>query len=63
MRWARNVAVWGRGDLRTAFLDKYESKRSLVKPNCGWKNNIKVHPKEMGWAGMDWINLAPNWSK
>jgi hypothetical protein len=37
--------------------------RSLGNPKCRWKNNIKVHPKEMRWEGMDWINLAQNWSK
>jgi hypothetical protein len=23
-----------------------------------WENNIKINPQEVGWGGMDWIDLA-----
>ena len=35
-----------------------EGKRPVGNPRQRWKNNIKVDLKEVGWWGMDWINLA-----
>jgi len=35
-----------------------EGKRSVGNSRHTWKNNIKVDLKEVGWWGMDWINLA-----
>jgi hypothetical protein len=32
----------------------------LGRPRCRWKNNIKIHLLEVGWGGMDWIDLAQN---
>jgi hypothetical protein len=28
------------------------------RPRCGWVNNIKMNLREIGWDGMDWIDLA-----
>ena len=28
-----------------------------------WKDNIKVGPNEIGWEGMDWINMAQDRDK
>jgi hypothetical protein len=25
---------------------------------CGWEDNIKIDLREIGWDGMDWIDLA-----
>jgi hypothetical protein len=33
-------------------------KRPLRRPRCRWVDNIKMHPREIGWGGMDWIKLA-----
>lgn len=33
-------------------------KEPLGRPTCRWKNNIKIHLIEIGWNGVDWINLA-----
>jgi hypothetical protein len=27
---------------------------------CRWVDNIKMDLREMGWDGMDWIDLAQN---
>jgi hypothetical protein len=27
---------------------------------CRWVDNIKIDPREIGWGGMDWIDLAQN---
>jgi hypothetical protein len=35
-----------------------EGKRHLGIPKCGWVDNIKIDLREIGWGGMDWIDLA-----
>jgi hypothetical protein len=35
-----------------------EGKRPLERPRRKWKDNIKMDLQEMGWRGMDWIDLA-----
>ena len=37
---------------------KPEGKRPLGRPRSRWEDNIKVDLQEVGWYGMDWINLA-----
>ena len=32
--------------------------RPLGKPRRRWKHNVKMDLREVGWGGMDWINLA-----
>jgi hypothetical protein len=31
--------------------------RPLGRPRCRWVDNIKMYPREIGWGGMDWIDL------
>ena len=35
-----------------------EGKRSFERPGHRWKDNIKMDLQEVGWGGMDWIDLA-----
>jgi hypothetical protein len=35
-----------------------ERKRPLGRPRCRWVGNIKMDFREIGWGGMDWINVA-----
>jgi hypothetical protein len=35
-----------------------EGKRPLGRPGCRWVDNIKIDVTEIGWDGMDWIDLA-----
>jgi transposase len=35
-----------------------ERKRPLGRPRCRWVDNIKMYLREVGWDGMDWIDLA-----
>jgi hypothetical protein len=35
-----------------------EGKRPLGRQICGWVDNIKMDCREIGWDGMDWIDLA-----
>jgi hypothetical protein len=39
---------------------KSERKRPLGRPRHRWEDKIKMDLQEMGWEGMDWIELAPN---
>jgi hypothetical protein len=34
------------------------SKRTLGRPRRRWVDNIKMDLREIGWDGVDWIDLA-----
>jgi hypothetical protein len=40
------------------LVGKPAGKRPLGRPRCRWEDNIKINLKEVGWGGMDWIELA-----
>jgi hypothetical protein len=49
------------GEKRSAYrkmLGKPEGKRPLGRPRRRWVNNINMDVREIGWDGMDWIDLA-----
>jgi hypothetical protein len=51
------------GDRRSAYrvlVGRYEGKRPFERARHGWDNNIKIVLQEVGWGGMDWIDLAQN---
>jgi hypothetical protein len=59
MRGAWHVAHIGEN--RNAYrllMGKLEEKRTLERPRRRWENSIKMDLKEIGWDGMDWIDLA-----
>jgi hypothetical protein len=35
-----------------------EWKRPLGRPRRRWMDHIKMDVREIGWGGMDWIDLA-----
>jgi hypothetical protein len=37
---------------------KPEGKRPPGKPRRGWEDNIKIDVQEVGYGGVDWIELA-----
>jgi hypothetical protein len=39
-------------------MGKPEGKRPLGRPGSRWEDNIEVDLKEVGWGGMEWIDLA-----
>jgi hypothetical protein len=44
---------------RNAYrVGKPEGKRPLGRPRRSWVDNIKADHREIGWDGMDWIELA-----
>jgi hypothetical protein len=59
MRWAGHVAKMG--EKRNAYrilVGKPEEKRPLGRPRRRWEDNIIMDVREIGWGGMDWIDLA-----
>jgi hypothetical protein len=59
MRWAGHIARMG--EKRNAYrilVGKPEVKRPLGRPRGRWIDNIRVDLREIGWGGMDWIDLA-----
>jgi hypothetical protein len=39
-------------------VGKPEGRRPLRRPRCRLVDNIKMDVREIGWGGMDWIDLA-----
>jgi len=40
------------------LVGKPEGKRPLGRPRRRWEDNIKMNFQEVGYGGMDWIELA-----
>jgi len=59
MRWAGHVARIGerRGVCRV-LVEKSGGKRPLARHRRRWEDNIKMDLQEVGFGGMDWIQLA-----
>jgi hypothetical protein len=41
-----------------ALVGKPEGRRPLGRPRRRWEDNIKMDLREVGWGGLDWINMA-----
>jgi hypothetical protein len=64
MRWAGHVARTGRSGIAYRILvGKPEGKRPLGRPRRRWVDDIKMDLSELGWNGMDWIDLAEDREK
>jgi hypothetical protein len=49
------------GEKRNAYrilVGKPEGKQQLGRPRRRWEDNIKKDLSEIGWGGMDWIDLT-----
>jgi hypothetical protein len=49
------------GEKRNAYrilVGKPEGKRPLGRPRRRWEDNIRINLREIGWGGVDWIDLA-----
>jgi hypothetical protein len=59
MRWAGYVArIRDKRNAYRILAGKLEGKRPLERPRCRWMDNIKMDVREIGWDGVDWIELA-----
>jgi len=62
IRWTGHVASIGRGKVYTGVLvGKPEGKRPLGRPRRRWEDNIKMDLQEVGYGGMDFIDLIQDW--
>jgi hypothetical protein len=49
------------GERRSVYrilVGKPEGKRRRGRPRHRWWDNIDINLREIGWEGMDWIDLA-----
>jgi hypothetical protein len=59
IRWARHVALMRqKTNAYRILVRKPERKRSLGRPRRRWEDNMKMDLREVGWPGMEWIDLA-----
>jgi hypothetical protein len=59
MSWTGHVARMG--EKRNAYrilVGKPEGKRPLGRPRRRWVDSNKIDLREIGWGGMDWIDLT-----
>jgi hypothetical protein len=59
MRWEGHVARMA--EKRNAYrilMEEPDGKRQLGKPRRRWVDNIKMDLREIGWTGLNWIDLA-----
>jgi hypothetical protein len=45
------------------LMGKPEGKRPLQRRRWWWVDNIKIDLKEIGWCGIDWIDLVQDRDK
>jgi hypothetical protein len=58
MKWAGHVARMGKRSAYRILVGKPEGKRPLGRPRRRWEDNIRMDLREIGWGGLEWINLA-----
>ena len=59
LKWEGHVARMGkRRGVYRVLVGKPEGKRPLGRPRRRWEDDIKIDLQEVGWRGMDWIELA-----
>jgi hypothetical protein len=59
MRWAGYAALMeDKRNLCGILVGKPEGTRPIGRPRGRWKNNIKMDLREIGWNGVDWIDLT-----
>jgi hypothetical protein len=63
MGWAWHVARIEKMNAYSILVGKPEGKRALGRPRCRLVDNIKMDLREIGWGGMDWIDLAQDREK
>jgi hypothetical protein len=56
MRWAGHEACMGEGrGVYRVWIGRPEGKRPLRRPRRRWEDNIKMHLREIGTEGANWI--------
>jgi hypothetical protein len=61
MREAGHIACTGREEIYPELrLGNLRGKRNFGRPSHKWEDNIKTDLQELGYGGVDWIDLAQN---
>jgi hypothetical protein len=47
-----------KGNAYRTLVGKPEEKRPLGRPKRRWVGNTKMDLREVGWDGVDWIDMA-----
>jgi len=64
MRWAGHVVLMGEGrGVYMVLVGKPEGKKPRGRPSRRWEDNNKMDLQEVGYGGMDWIELAQDMDK
>jgi hypothetical protein len=59
MRWVGHVARrWEKRNAYRLLVGKPKGKRPLGRPRRRWVSNIRTDIGEVGWGGVNWIDLA-----
>jgi hypothetical protein len=59
MRWAGHVARMGEGvGAYRILVGRPEGRRPFGRPRCRWEDNIKMDLQEVGWEGVNWIDMG-----
>jgi hypothetical protein len=59
MRWTGHVTRMGKKrNTYRILVENPEGKRPLGRSRRKWVDSIKMDPRQVGWDGMDWIDLA-----
>jgi hypothetical protein len=45
-------------DAYRGLVGRPEDRRPLGRPRRRWEDSIKMDLQEVGWGGMDWIDMA-----
>jgi hypothetical protein len=62
IRWVRACSTHGeKRNVYRILVKNPGGKRPLGRPRRRWEDNIKLDLKDMGWDGMDWIDLSQDW--
>jgi hypothetical protein len=59
MRWAGHITRIGegRGSYRI-LVGRAEGSRPFGRPRRRWEDNTKMDLQEVGWEGVDWIDMS-----
>jgi len=55
---ASSTYAWLRSDVWLLSNLVCVNAKPLGRPKYRWEYNIKMYLQEMGWEGMDWVDLA-----
>jgi hypothetical protein len=58
MKCNKGAQIWKKRNENIIFVGKPEEKRPLGRQRRRWVDNSKIDLREIGWDGVDWIDLA-----